>query len=116
MALHSPRYPDWDEEHLRAAIIYYYMEQHYAIRKIASALKLGYQQVRRVLLTSADVETRERVNVVTETQADGSRLRRCKSCGDSLPLTDEYYHRDKTKAGGFGYTCKGCRRHSGEGR
>jgi len=109
MALKSPKYPTWDEDYLRAAIIHYYVDQHHPIRKIADGLKMSFNTVRRVLITAPDVEMREQEER-TETQADGTKQRRCRGCGEVLPLTKDYFHRDKTKAGGFGYTCKDCRR------
>lgn len=109
MALSSPKYPEWDEDYLRAAIVHYYIEKHHSIRKIAKALKMSYTMVRRVLITSADCEMREYAGMTTETRYDGTKMRRCTACGDELPLDAEHFHRDKNKAGGFAYKCKDCR-------
>ena len=35
--------------------------------------------------------------------------RRCKTCGQSFPLTAEYFHRDSSKRCGFRATCKSCK-------
>jgi len=110
MTLQSPKHPEWSEDYLRAAIVHYYIEKHHSMRKIAKALKLAYTQVRRVLLTSADCEIREIAGTVTDTRYDGTKVRRCKVCEDELPLDDEHFHHDSTKAGGFKYICKDCRR------
>jgi len=34
--------------------------------------------------------------------------RRCKSCGNELPLISEFWHKDKTAKYGFTYSCKEC--------
>lgn len=36
------------------------------------------------------------------------RLRVCKRCGRELPLTPEYFFRDRSATGGFRYACKKC--------
>jgi len=112
MTLQSPKHPEWDEDYLKAAIVHYYIEQHHSIRKIARALKLSYSQVRRVLLSSADCEMRE-AKIVTETLRDGTKYRRCRACDEEFVLDAEHFHRDKTKAGGYGYICKDCRNKRG---
>jgi len=108
MAIKSGKYPKWDEDRVRAAVIHYYDEQHYSLRAIAKGLQMSYTMVRRILATSPDVILRE-PNERTETRPDGTKLRRCKSCEELLPLTDEYYHRDKFQSSGFKYVCKDCR-------
>lgn len=40
---------------------------------------------------------------------DSTPLERvCKSCGNSYPLTSEYWHKDKTAKHGLSYSCKEC--------
>lgn len=112
MALLSPKYPTWDEQRVREAIVHYYNKRGYSIHKIAAGLKLSYWSVRRVLLSSPDVELRE-YESRTISKSDGTKLRRCESCGEDLPLTSKYFHRDKSKVDGFRYVCKDCRSQTG---
>lgn len=42
------------------------------------------------------------------TMTDHTPYRRCKQCSNDLPLTPEFWHRDKTDKYGFAYTCKSC--------
>ena len=112
MALQSPKHPEWDEDYLKAAIVHYYMERKHSMRKIGKALKLSLTQVRRVLLASPDCRIRKTASGTTEI-VRGVQYRRCKYCGEEMELNDQNFHRDKSMAGGFKYTCKECRKDTG---
>lgn len=36
------------------------------------------------------------------------KMRQCRKCAEELPLTREFFYRDKTRADGFRSICKVC--------
>ena len=41
-------------------------------------------------------------------QDHNTPMRHCKQCGNDLPLTSEFWHKDSGNVAGFCYTCKEC--------
>jgi len=101
MKLISPNHPEIED--VEDAVMYYYETKGYSMYKISRFLGISYSRIRYFLLR-AGVHIRSSKSVRTS-----GAVRVCKGCGQDLPLTDEYYHRDSRAASGFRYYCKSCR-------